>query len=284
MTENRGQKKSVIASEAKQSKRLDCFVALLLAMTLLSGCGQKKENVGATLVVAQNDKERAGTSPAPTMSVDPATAGTLRGKVSFEGVPPARAEISVRGNPECAIFHKDGKVLSEETVVNQGGLQNVFVYIKEGLENHSFQAPAAPVEIDNKNCVYVPHVSGAQVGQPVVFLNSDATLHNIHAYAKRNKSWNIGLPFQGVKQTKKFDAPEVMVSLKCNVHPWMNGFLGVLPHPYFAVTGPDGSFEIKNLPPGKYGVEAWHEKLGVQTQEILVKTSEITEIEFKFNS
>ena len=244
-----------------------------IGLTLLPGCGQKKDEV---IPVSTSS---GGTV---NVEVDPATAGTLRGKVLFEGEAPARAEISVRGNPECSALHKDGKIISEDVIVNDGALQNVFVYVKEGLENYKFDAPENPAEIDNKNCMYAPHVSGAQVGQPVIFLNSDQTLHNVHAYAKNNKSWNMGLPFQGIKQTKKFTSEEIMVNLKCDVHPWMSGYLGILPHPYFAVSGGDGSFEIKNLPPGNYVIEAWHEKLGVQTQTLTIKSKESKETTITF--
>ena len=249
----------------------------------MTGCGQK---------AAQNSSAEAPASmapptnsaAAPAQALDPATAATIKGKVLFEGAAPAAQEISVRGNPECAVFHKDGKVQSEELVVNSGALQNVFVYVKEGLEGRSFPAPSEPVTIENKNCLYVPHVTGVQVNQPIILLNDDPTLHNIHSYAKNSKSWNLGLPFQGMKQTKKFEAPEVIVHLKCDVHPWMTGFIGVLPHPYFSVTKNDGSFEIKNLPPGEYLVEAWHEKLGVQSQKIKIEPQETKEIEFKFTA
>ncbi len=185
------------------------LILLALFSILMTGCGQK---------AAQNSSAEAPASmapptnsaAAPAQALDPATAATIKGKVLFEGAAPAAQEISVRGNPECAVFHKDGKVQSEELVVNSGALQNVFVYVKEGLEGRSFPAPSEPVTIENKNCLYVPHVTGVQVNQPIILLNDDPTLHNIHSYAKNSKSWNLGLPFQGMKQTKKFEAPEVM--------------------------------------------------------------------------
>ncbi len=242
-----------------------------MAVQLNAGCGQKN--------TAQTPEQE---TPAAKSVFDPSTAGTLKGKVSFGGVVPAPQAIPIQGNPECAAFHPGGKIASEELLTSEGGLQNVFVYIKEGLEGQHFDAPSDPVTLSNKKCVYVPHVSGAQVGQPVVLLNEDPTLHNIHSYAKTMKPWNLGLPFQGMKQIKKFESAEVMVTLKCDVHPWMIGYVGVLPHPYFAVTNSKGEFEIKNLPPGDYAVEAWHEKLGVQRRNVLVKATETTETEFRF--
>ena len=189
----------------------------------------------------------------------------------------------MRGNPECAVFHAGGSVLSEDLLSQGGKLQNVFIYVKEGLEGYSFAPPSEPVIMNNEKCLYVPHVTGVQVGQPVTLLNSDPTLHNIHSYAKNSKQWNLGLPFQGMKQTKKFEAAEVMVTLKCDVHPWMTGYIGVLTHPYFSVTGKDGAFELKNLPPGDYLIDAWHEKLGAQSQTITIGPQETKEITFTYN-
>ncbi len=253
-------------------KRLVYFSLIVLAVQLNAGCGQK-----------------SATEPAPSLEVskptfDPATAATLRGKALFEGIAPPPKAIPIKGNPECAVLHADGTVLSEELVVHEGGLQNVFVYIKEGLEGQTFEPPAAPVTIANRECMYAPHVSGVQVGQPVILLNEDPTLHNIHSYSQTMKPWNLGLPFQGMKQVKKFDSAEVMVTLKCDVHPWMIGYVGVLPHPYFAVTNSKGEFEIKNLPPGDYMIEAWHEKLGAQSQTIKIEPQETKEIEFKYSA
>jgi plastocyanin len=251
----------------------------LLALIFISGCGGEKKELPVSLTAAETKEA----PKAAEISVDPATAATVKGRVSFEGEAPALRDLSVGGNPECAVFHPGGKIKSEELLIRGGFVQNVFVYVKEGLEGRVFGVPPRPVVIENKNCVYVPHVVGVEVGQEVELLNGDATLHNIHSYSKSSKSWNLGLPFQGMKQLKKFSSPEIMVTLKCDVHPWMIGYVGVLPHPYFSVTAEDGRFELKNLPPGEYTVEAWHEKLGVQTQTIKLEPRETKEIEFKFS-
>ena len=248
-------------------------------MTLaLVGCGGSKEAPTVT-------SEPAGETPAVSASaktVDSATAGTVKGKIVFEGEAPAPKQMSVRGNPECSVLHAGGTVASEELVVNNGALQNVFVHVKEGLQGYSFTAPQEPVIIENKTCVYMPHVAGVMVGQPVQFLNQDSTLHNIHSYPKESKGFNLGLPLVGMKQTKKFDAPEIMVPLKCDVHPWMLGYVGVVAHPYYNVSDASGQFELKNLPPGEYTIEAWHEKLGAQSQTIKIEPQGTKEIEFKF--
>lgn len=215
-------------------------------------------------------------------TVDPATAGTLSGKAVFEGVAPAPAKLSVSGNPECAVMHAGGQIDSEELLVNNGALRNVFVYVKEGLSGYTFAAQSAPVVVENKGCVYAPHVTGAQVGQPVHLVNADATLHNVHSFSINNKAWNVGLPFQAMKVVKKFDTEEIMVKLKCDVHPWMLGYIGVVAHPYFAVTDSEGRFTIKDLPPGEYVIEAWHEKLGVRSQTVKIEPQGTQNIEFKY--
>ena len=255
-------------------------VFLLFAVVFLAGCTPKENSADITVSTGSPEVKSATAG----LSVDAATAGVLKGKILFEGVVPDPKQMSVKGNPECAALHAGGTIASEELVAKDGLLQNVFVYVKQGLESYSFTAPSTPVTIENKACMYVPHVSGAMVGQSIVFLNQDATLHNIHAYPKAGKAFNLGLPLVGMKQTKKFDAPEVMVPLKCDVHPWMQGYIGVLAHPYFQVTGPDGTFELKNLPPGTYTIEVWQEKLGAQTQEITLGPSETKEISFSFKS
>lgn len=245
------------------------FLLLISSILLSTGCGKKTEEPAQRPEVSQ------------TAQVNPETAGSITGRITFEGeVPPAK-ELPVQGNPECSVI-AHGKILSEELIVKDGNLANVFVYVKEGLPDISFAPPAEPVEVANFKCAYVPHVTGAQVHQPVRFINKDATLHNFHAYPKNQPGWNMGLPFEGMKQTKKFGTPEVMIPLKCDVHPWMIGYIGVLPHPYFAVTGEDGTFEIKNLPPGSYVIEVWHETLGTQTVSVTVGVKETKEVGFKF--
>lgn len=248
------------------------IVSVLLVL-FLAGCGAKNND--------QSIEVPADTSGG---TVDPATTGSVKGSVQFSGTVPVTPPISVRGNPECAAYHEGGSVPSEEVLVKNGRTQNVFIYVKKGLEGYRFDAPNTPVVIENKNCVYVPHVTGIQVGQPVELLNGDPTLHNIHSYAKNQKAWNLGLPFQNMKQTKKFTNEEVMITLKCDVHPWMIGYVGVLNHPYFAVTNEAGEFELKNLPPGEYVIEAWHEKLGTQSKTIKIGPQETQQIDFQFSA
>jgi plastocyanin len=173
-------------------------------------------------------------------------------------------------------------VFGEEVVVNKNGtLKNVLVYVKDGLGGKKFDAPSTKLEFDQKGCEYTPHVLGIQTGQELEIINSDPTLHNVHSLSKDNSQFNVAQPKQGMKLTKKFDKPETF-RVKCEVHTWMGAYIGVFPHPYFAVTGGDGSFSLKKLPPGEYTIEAWHEKYGVQTMKVKVGATGEAKADFKF--
>jgi len=209
-------------------------------------------------------------------------AGTVTGKVNFTGTAPAPEKISMGADPTCSALHKE-PVYVESVVVNPDStLKNVFVYVKSGLEGKTFSAPSTSVKIDQNGCHYNPHVLGIQVNQPLEIVNSDSTLHNVHGMPTQSKEFNLGMPIQGMKLTRKFDKPEVMVKFKCDVHPWMNAYLGVLEHPFFSVTDETGTFEIKDLPAGTYTLEAWHEKYGTQTQEITVDETGSVTADFTF--
>jgi plastocyanin len=166
----------------------------------------------------------------------------------------------------------------------QNELQNVFVYVKDGLGDRTFVSPQTPVVLDQDGCVYSPHVFGVQVGQPVEIVNSDATAHNVHAVPKANREFNFLQQTQGKRDIRTFDAAEVMVPFKCDVHNWMAAYAGVLPHPFFGVSGADGTFEIRGLPEGTYTIEAWHEQLGVQTQTVTVDGTSGATLDFSFAS
>jgi plastocyanin len=162
------------------------------------------------------------------------------------------------------------------------GLENVFVSVKSGLGARTFPAPTAPVVLDQQGCHYTPHVVGVQVGQPLEIVNSDDTLHNVHAVPQVNEEFNIGQPIKGMKNTRKFTAREVAILFKCDVHGWMNAYVGVVEHPFFAVTAGGGRFSLETLPPGTYEIEAWHEKLGTETQTVTVGEKETKDISFTF--
>jgi hypothetical protein len=229
------------------------------------------------------EPEKAAPAPAAA-PVDAATAGNVSGKVTLEGTAPAADKIQMAADPNCARLHTT-PVTTEFVVVGDGGtLANVFVYVKTGLEGKTFPTPTEPVVLDQQGCQYIPHVLGIQVGQPLQVLNSDETLHNIHAMPKINKEFNIGQPVKGLKTDKTFDKPEVMVPFKCDVHKWMNSYAGVLEHPFFAVTKLDGSFSIEGLPPGDYVVEAWHERFGAKEMNLTVAEKATAEANFTFTA
>ena len=245
--------------------------------------------LAAALLVAAaacsgGEKDAASTAaPANAQRVDTSTTGALVGRVSFEGVAPENPTVKLSGDPMCSRANANGMAF-ENYIVKDGGLDNVFVYVKDGLGNYHFEAPAEPVKVDQQGCRYLPHVVGVQVGQPLEFSNSDDTMHNVHAVPDANREVNIGQHTKDQKDLHTFTTAEVMVPLKCDVHPWMNAYIGVVAHPYYAVTQDGGKFELKNLPPGTYTVEAWHEKAGTQTQQVTVRQKETKDVSFTFKS
>lgn len=225
--------------------------------------------------------ESAAPAAAPP-AFDPATAGSVMGTITLNGTPPPPERIRMNSDPACAELATDPE--TEYYVVGgSGGLGNVFVYVKEGLEGRTFPAASGGVLIDQQGCRYTPHVFGMRVGQTLTIRNSDATLHNIHATPAANDEFNMGQPIQGMEFERTFENAEVMVPFRCDVHGWMNAHVGVLDHPYFAVTGDDGGFDIGELPPGDYVIEAWHEELGTQTQNVTVSEGGTAEASFTFN-
>lgn len=221
----------------------------------------------------------------PAAGFAPAAAqptGTVTGKAVFRGKARKPRKIDTEGDPACHKLHAENPLRSETLLVSDdGGLKNVFVYVKEGVTG-AFDPPKDPVVLNQEGCRYVPHVFGIQVGQDLVVRNSDETLHNVKILAKANQEKNITQPKKGDETRIRFDRPEVMVSFQCNVHTWMGAYAGVLAHPFFAVSADGGTFEIKNLPPGRYTIEAWHESLGTQTTTVEIGAGQTRAVEFVF--
>ena len=250
-------------------------VALAVA---IAACGGNKE---ASNPSAEPGGGAAGGGP----KVDTATAGEVKGTVTVDGAVPKNEPIKMNADPVCVQQNKTPQFQETYEVGSDGkALGNVFVYVKEGLGNYSYDPPTDKPQIDQKNCRYHPHVFGMRVGQSLEIVNSDPTLHNIHAMPKQNQEFNNGQPIQGMKMTHTFDKPEVMVPFKCDVHGWMNAYVGVMTNPYFAVTDKDGKFDLPNLPPGTYTIEAWHEKAGAQTASVTIGAKETKEITFTFKA
>lgn len=251
---------------------LSLLSALGLALAACGGAGDSSDDMDAAAPMAE------------MAAVDPATAGTISGKIMLDGEAPPADTVQMAADPNCAALH-DSPVMTEFVITDtEGGLQNVFVYLKSGLEGMQFPVPSEPVTLNQEGCIYVPHVLGVQVGQEIQILNSDQTLHNIHATPAANQEFNIGQPVQGMSTSRTFDTVEVMVPFKCDVHRWMNSYAGVLDHPYFAVSAADGSYTIGNVPPGDYTVGVWHERLGEMEMAVTLEASGMADASFTYTA
>ena len=198
--------------------------------------------------------------------------GSITGTIIFEGKAPKMKPLRLDADPICVANNeiapkKEWLILDENK-----GVKNVLVFVTEGL-NIDYSPPEEPVVIDQKGCIYSPHVLGIMAGQQLDILNNDGTLHNIHALPKVNKEFNKAQPRSKKKLSVKFEKPEAPFKIKCDVHPWMGAYIGVFDHPCFAVSGDDGTYIISDLKPGEYVIEAWHEKLGSQTANVTVSDS-----------
>jgi plastocyanin/predicted small lipoprotein YifL len=248
------------------------FAAVMILA--LAGCGKKEETEAPT---------ETTTAPATT-PIDPATVGEITGKVSFEGAKPKPQRITMDQDPACA-QKGSGPVFAEDGQVNDNGaVPNVFIYVKAGAEKYTFAPPAAPVVLDQDRCMYKPHVLGVMAGQTLKIVSSDATTHNIHPMPKDNREWNMSQAPGAAPIEQKFARPEIMFPIKCNQHPWMRAWIGVTSNPFFAVSGSDGTFTIKGVPPGDYTIEAWTATFGTQEQKVTVGAKETKAVDFKFKA
>jgi len=248
-----------------------CVVALALGMLTVSvACGGEKS------------------APAPAvpagLAVDPATAGMVTATVKFEGAVPAPEMITLTGDPKCVSEQGAPQRPAESLVVGDNqALQNVFVYVKDGLGNFAFPVPSQTVVLDQDKCRYTPRVLGVRVGQPLQIHNSDPLLHNVRSNGVINQAFNKSTPIEGMSFDHTFATREVMVPFKCDVHGWMSAYVGVLDHPYFGTTAADGKVVLANLPPGTYTIEAWHESLGTKAQQVTIGSKDSKDVSFSFS-
>jgi hypothetical protein len=261
---------------------LTFLILLSLSLFMLASC---KKNEEADSGDDSGDEETAGVPYKP-----PANLGSITGAIALNGAAPAPQSIDMSADTACQ--SKNPNAVAETVVAKDGKLQNVFVYIKDGsvtggnrISGYTFPTPGNPVELDQVGCHYAPHIVGIQVNQKFKVVNSDPTAHNINVQPKQgNPSWNVSQPPSTPPIEKSFARPETLIPVKCNQHPWMKAYIGVLKHPFFSVSAADGSFTIKDVPPGKYTVVAWHEKFGEQTMEVTVPDNGAGTANFAFDS
>ena len=252
----------------KQIKVWLVLTTIFSLLALASACSKPATNEAAPTDSATTGKSWAAKGDE----------GTVTGAIAFNGTPPAPKKIDTSADPACGTANPN--LATEDTVVKDGKLANAFVYIKDGatadgtkVGEYTFPTPSEAVTLDQKGCHYVPHVLGLQTNQKLRITNSDPTQHNVHPTPKSNPEWNQTQANGAPPIEKTFGRAEVLIPVKCNQHPWMKSYVGVLKHPFFAVSGEDGTFTIKGVPPGTYTVAAWHEKGGPSGTE---KTMQVT--------
>src|SRR3989440_10715404 len=209
--------------------------------------------------------------------IAPAAAASVSGTVKLDGEAPKAAKIDMSQDPACK-----GTNTAENVVASGGHLANVFVYVKEGLGNRTFDVPKEAITLDQSGCKYHPHVMGVVANQTIKIVNSDPTTHNIHPTPKGNREWNESQPPKAAALEKTFAREEIMLPVKCNQHPWMRMFVNVTKSPFYAVSGPDGKFEIKGLPPGDYTIAFVHERLGEQDMKVTLAAKDIKTVDATF--
>lgn len=261
---------------------LIAVLAILLTVTHSSLTSSSSSSAGdpaaSTGPLSASEPSNVG---GPKQVANESVVGTLKASVKLEGTPPTNRELNLG---TCTTDSK-GPVYADAVLVKDGKLRNVFVWVKKGMESYKAAAsPEEPVVMDQKGCIYHPHVIGARVGQKIVFLNSDPTLHNVRTVAEANAPFNDMMPTKDMRLAKTFDKEEVMVRAKCDVHPWMAAFVGVVSHPFFAVSNEAGEITLQNVPEGEYEVEAWHEAFGRSAQKVKIEARKTAQMAFSFRA
>jgi plastocyanin len=251
------------------------LTSLLMAGALLAcGGGDAGQPAGG------EEAAPAGGEAAAPMQV--ANAGTIMGMVNFDGMKPANDPIDMSEEPDCEAVHPETPT-NEHVVGDEGKLGNVFVRITGAVAGGA--APSSePVIVDQVGCIYIPHVTGVGVGQGIEFKNSDPVAHNVQATPSNNRPFNISQPLAMTSPPQRFATAEIMIPVQCQIHGWMQSYVGVVEHPYFATSAMDGSFTIANVPPGTYTLEAWHEQYGTMTQEVTVPADGTVDVAFGYSA
>jgi len=227
-------------------------------------------------------KQKAADNALREAHIDPATAGVVSGRVLFSGPAPKRLKLDLSANPTCEREHLK-PVYSEQVVVNKNcTLRNTLIWIKGGLTSVRWRAPAAVVALDQVGCVYQPHALALMTGQTLEISNSDPLNHNVHAQSSANVAFNVAQPPRAEKLYHRFDREELMIPVTCGVHPWMTAYISVISHPFFAVTGDDGTFELRGLPAGRYVLEAVHERYGHREMAFTIAAKERKMLDFTY--
>jgi plastocyanin len=246
----------------------------LCNLLVLSGCNKKENTEQSTNAPTEKAAPAAAATP-----IDPATAATVNGTVKFDGTAPKPSKIDMSQDPACK-----GSNEAENVVVSGGDLANVFVYVKDGLGDRTFDLPKDPAVLDQSGCKYHPHVLGVMAGQTVQIKNDDPTTHNIHPTPKDNREWNESQPPSAAPIEKSFAREEIMLPVKCNQHPWMKMYINVVKNPFYAVTDKSGKYEIKGLPPGTYTIAFVQEKLGEQDQKVTLGPKDTKTVDASFKA
>ena len=257
---------------------MKCRMLYLAAFALLaftvSGCGNKQGSTNpSTPAIATNGA-----------AVDAAAAGTVSGTVQLNGTAPKMKSINMAAEPSCARQHATPVTSQEAIVGKNGALENVVIYLQGDFSKYKFDTPQNPATITQKGCMYDPHIVALETGQSFQVVNADPVTHNIHPLPKDNCEWNESQPPGAPAIDRNFSHEEVAIPVKCNIHPWMKAYVAVFNHPYFAVTGADGSFDLKNVPPGSYTLIAWHELYGTSQQAVTIGPKESKTLKIVFST
>lgn len=227
------------------------------------------------------DAKKTAATPA-FFVVDPSTAATVAGRITFTGKAPAAKRIAMDAEEECEKLHPQPVLEQPVRLDQQGHLADALVYIKTGLEGKVFAPSPEVVRIDQRGCQFLPRIVAVRAGQTFAVKNSDPVTHSIHPMPKANRDWNQTQAPGAPDLERRFVRGEIAIPVKCNVHAWMHGNIAVLDHPYYALTDASGAYTLPPLPPGDYTLAVWHETLGEITRPLHLepKAKAVAELQF----